>query len=213
MGAGAGIGAGGAEGLLRRGGRGATGRGRTAVDLTRAASLVPVPPWPGPTRVIGCTIHQLHAIDTIETEMAVLARSLELLRRRGRIHREMDRAGYLLLRTLEETGPLPVTQLAERVGLDASTVTRQVAALEAGGFAERGADPTDRRCCIVRPSAHGRRLMRDVQRHRRERFEDLLAGWSDADRADLARLLSRLNRSITLTALEGDTAEAQPGPR
>jgi DNA-binding MarR family transcriptional regulator len=147
---------------------------------------------------------QVDALDVIEIEMAVLARSLELLRRRGRIHREMDRAGYLLLRTLEETGPLPVTQLADRVGLDASTVTRQVAALEADGFTERRADPADRRCAIVVPSAHGRRLMREVQRRRRERFEELLAGWSDEDRAHLARLLARLNRSVTLPEAEAD---------
>jgi DNA-binding MarR family transcriptional regulator len=152
-------------------------------------------------------------LDTIETEMAVLARSLELLRRRGRIHREMDRAGYLLLRTLEESGPLPVNQLAERVGLDGSTVTRQVAALESDGFAERCTDPADRRCCIVRPTEHGRLLMRDVQRRRRQRFEELLDGWSDADRADLARLLARLNRSVIVPALEGDAGEAQLGPR
>lgn len=155
----------------------------------------------------------MDALDTIETEMAVLARSLELLRRRGRIHREMDRAGYLLLRTLEETGPLPVNQLAERVGLDGSTVTRQVASLESDGFAERSTDPGDRRCCIVRPTEHGRRLMRDVQRQRRERFDELLAGWSDADRADLARLLARLNRSVIVPALEGEAVEAQLGPR
>jgi DNA-binding MarR family transcriptional regulator len=152
-------------------------------------------------------------LDTIETEMAVLARSLELLRRRGRIHRRMDRAGYLLLRTLEEAGPLPLSQLAERVGLDGSTVTRQVAALESDGFAERSVDPRDRRCCIVRPSERGRRLMREVQRQRRERFEELLAGWSESDRADLARLLARLNRSVIIPALEGDTTEAQLGSR
>ncbi|TMD95337.1 MAG: MarR family transcriptional regulator [Chloroflexi bacterium] len=153
----------------------------------------------------------MRVIDTIETEMAVLARSLELLRRRGRIHREMDRAGYLLLRTLEETGPLPISQLADRVGLDASTVTRQVAALEGDGFAERRVDPADRRCCLVQPSDRGRRLMGEVQRQRRERFEELLSGWSDADRADLARLLARLNRSINVPAHEGDAAEAIRG--
>lgn len=156
---------------------------------------------------------RVDVLDTIETEMAVLARSLEVLRRRGRIHREMDRAGYLLLRTLEETGPLPISQLAERVGLDGSTVTRQVAALEGDGFAERCADPTDRRCSIVRPSAHGHRLMREVQLQRRDRFEELLTGWSDADRADLARLLARLNRSITLRSFESDSGEAELGSR
>ncbi len=137
----------------------------------------------------------------IETEMAVLARSLELLRRRSRIHREMDRSGYLLLRTLDEAGPMPISALAERVGLDASTVTRQVATLERNGFADRRSDPTDRRCCIVVPSDHGRALMLEVQRRRRERFEGLLTGWSAEDRTDLGRLLERLNREISVQVL------------
>src|SRR5438445_588939 len=106
---------------------------------------------------------------------------------------------------------LPIRQLPARGGLDASTVTRQVAALEADGFAERRVDPADRRCCLVEPSDRGRRLMGEVQRQRRERFEELLSGWSDADRADLARLLARLNRSINVPAHEGDAAEAIRG--
>jgi DNA-binding MarR family transcriptional regulator len=152
---------------------------------------------------------EVDALHSIETEMAVLARSLELLRRRGRIHRDMDRAGYLLLRTLDEAGPLSINSLAERVGLDASTVTRQVAALERDGFAERQIDATDRRCCIVLPSAGGRRLMREVQRRRRERFEVMLTGWSDAERAELGRILARLNRSINTHVLEGMAADEE----
>jgi DNA-binding MarR family transcriptional regulator len=144
---------------------------------------------------------EVDTLHRIETEMAVLARSLELLRRRSRIHRQMDRAGYLLLRTLDEAGPMPIHALAERVGLDASTVTRQVATLERNGLAERRSDPADRRCCIVVPSAHGRALMLEVQRQRRERFEAVLTGWSAADRADLGRLLERLNREISVHVL------------
>ena len=149
-------------------------------------------------------------LHSIETEMAVLARSLELLRRRSRIHRRMDRSAYLLLRTLDEAGPLPLHALAQRVGLDASTVTRQVATLEANGFAERRADPTDRRCCIVVPSARGRDLMHEVQGQRRQRFEEILAGWSAADRADLGRLLARLNQAISVHALQLDSEDG-PG--
>lgn len=153
---------------------------------------------------------ELDTLHRIETEMAVLARSLELLRRRSRIHRQMDRAGYLLLRTLDEAGPLPIHALAERVGLDASTVTRQVATLERNGFAGRRSDPTDRRCCIVVPSEHGRELMLEVQRQRRERFEGLLTGWSREDRAELGRLLERLNREISVHVLAPDE-EDEPG--
>lgn len=147
--------------------------------------------------------------------MAVLARSLERLSRRARIHHDLDRAGYLLLRTLDEAGPLSINSLAERVGLDGSTVTRQVATLLRDGLVERRVDPGDRRCCRVIPSGHGRRVMAEVQRRRTERMDQLLTGWSAEDRADLARILTRLNRSIAEHAL-GDPAaatEAVAGPR
>jgi DNA-binding MarR family transcriptional regulator len=157
------------------------------------------------------------ALHVIETEMAVLARTMELLRRRGGIHRRMDRAGYLLLRTLEDTGPLGVGCLAERVGLDGSTVTRQVAALEREGFASRRVDPADRRSTIVVPTPHGRRLMREVQLLRRQRFEALLAGWTDRERDELGGMLARLNRAIAASAslAERDASPdggAQPPP-
>ncbi|HEX3605278.1 MAG TPA: MarR family transcriptional regulator [Candidatus Dormibacteraeota bacterium] len=148
------------------------------------------------------TTPQVQPLDVIEIEMAVLARSLELLRRHGRIHRDLDRSGYLLLRTLEDGGPLSIHSLAERVGLDGSTVTRQVAALVEDGLAERSPDPADRRACRVSPTQRGRDLMREVQGRRRERMEEALASWSDGDRAELARVLARLNRSIAQHVLE-----------
>jgi DNA-binding MarR family transcriptional regulator len=150
---------------------------------------------------------QAECLHRIETEMAVLARSLELLRRRGRIHPDLDRAGYLLLRTLDETGALSIHSLAERVGLDGSTVTRQVATLLRGGLAERRVDPGDRRSCQVTPSDRGRRLMGEVRRRRTERFEELLTGWTEQERADLGRILAKLNRSISTTVLP---AAAEP---
>ena len=42
----------------------------------------------------------------------------------------IDRAGYLALRTIEDLGPLSTKALATALNLDASTVTRQIAALE-----------------------------------------------------------------------------------
>jgi DNA-binding MarR family transcriptional regulator len=150
------------------------------------------------------------ALHTIETEMAVLARTLELLSRRGGVHRQMDRAGYLLLRTLEDTGPLSITCLAERIGLDGSTVTRQVAALEREGFAERCVDAADRRSAIVVPSAHGRHLMREVQRRRRERFEAMLDGWTEEELSTLGGLLARLNVAIAASALRGESGDGCP---
>jgi DNA-binding transcriptional ArsR family regulator len=108
-------------------------------------------------------------IGTIETEIAVLMRRAEATRRSGSIpHRTLDRAAYLILRRLDESGAQSVTAVAAALGLDGSTVTRQVSAMEHDGLVRR---------------------QRDLYRH-------VLAGWPDTDRAALARLLTNLNEAL-----------------
>src|ERR1700736_1455148 len=83
------------------------------------------------------TVEAADAIEVVETEMALLQRALERLARRSDIHRDLDRASYLLARTLEATGPISLNDLAGRLGLDATTVTRQVSTMEARGLVDR----------------------------------------------------------------------------
>ena len=52
---------------------------------------------------------------------------------RGRSTAGIDPAGFPMLRWIEVWGPLRVTDLAERIGLDASTVSRRVRDLEGEG--------------------------------------------------------------------------------
>src|SRR6266576_2155637 len=89
------------------------------------------------------------ALDLVETEMAVLARVLEGLHRRSEIYRDLDRAGYLIARTLETTGPVSINGLASVLGLDATTVTRQVATMEIARLLRRRADPDDGRVSLI----------------------------------------------------------------
>src|SRR5438874_6918634 len=94
----------------------------------------------------------------LERELAVLVRHLERLGRHSDLYTGMGtgRAGYLLLMTLEEAGAATIGTLAATLGLDASTVTRQIAAMEADGLIERTIDPQDRRCSIISASERGR---------------------------------------------------------
>jgi DNA-binding MarR family transcriptional regulator len=142
------------------------------------------------------TLDQADPIEVVETEMALLQRALERLARRSDIHRDLDRASYLLARTLEATGPISLKDLASRLGLDATTVSRQVATMEAQGLVRRRATPDDGRVNLIELSPRGRRKMRAVQRVRRERVSDLLAGWPEQDQLELARLLGKLNDAI-----------------
>jgi DNA-binding MarR family transcriptional regulator len=142
------------------------------------------------------TVEAANPIAVVETEMALLQRALERLARRSDIHRDLDRASYLVARTLEATGPISLKELARRLGVDATTVTRQVATMEDGGLVSRCAEPTDGRVCVIALAPAGRRKMRAEQAMRRKRVQELVAGWSGKDQVALGRLLGRLNDAI-----------------
>lgn len=104
-----------------------------------------------------------------------------------------------MLRKLEKDGPQLVGVLATALGLDGSTVTRQVTGLERDGLVKRGRSESDGRAIVVTPTAEGLRRMAGVRAARVELYERILSGWSEPDRADLGRLLARLNTDMERT--------------
>jgi DNA-binding MarR family transcriptional regulator len=137
------------------------------------------------------------AWDLIEVQSAALVRNLELLRRRGDIYGPLDRASYLLLRTLEATGPADINTLATAVGLDPSTAGRQVADMRGKGLIESAPAATDRRRSIISPTPEGRRRADDARCLRREATMRLLAGWSEEELCALGDTFARFNRAVT----------------
>ncbi len=117
----------------------------------------------------------LDSLCTVETELLKLVRHLETLGRKGSLYAEVDRAGYLAMRTLERLGPVPTTALAEALHLDTSTVTRQLATLVANGFVERRADPTDGRSSRLVLTAAGQRTMHNFKHERRRVLRHMFA--------------------------------------
>jgi DNA-binding MarR family transcriptional regulator len=71
------------------------------------------------------------------------------------------------LGTLEAHGPLRISELAEREAISQPGMTTLVNRLEAGGLAERFADPTDGRAALVRITDDGRGLLADRHAARR----------------------------------------------
>ena len=135
----------------------------------------------------------------IERELVLLARWLEAAQRRQ--HYPMDRAAYLLLLRLETEGPSRVASLASALGLDGSTVTRQVAALEERSWVTRSTDPDDARATVVSATRAGLAAMNELRDYRRGRVTSLFADWSAAERAELARVLGHLNEVLERNAL------------
>lgn len=133
----------------------------------------------------------------IEQQMTVL------LRRVQRIHLSttdgevnLERSAYGIMAKLADEGPQRLGALASAFGLDPSTITRQVQALEELGLAERRTDPTDRRASILDLSATGREVLDQTREHRRARLQKALEDWPETDRADFGRLLTEFNTSL-----------------
>jgi DNA-binding MarR family transcriptional regulator len=135
-------------------------------------------------------------IGVIELELLKLVRQLETFGRRSSLYLDIDRAGYLALRTIEDLGPLSTKALAAALNLDASTVTRQIAALESGGYVDRRPDPNDRRSSTILLTAEGRQMMDGVEQERRAGIEVLVDAWDDREKAVLGRVLNKLNASL-----------------
>jgi DNA-binding MarR family transcriptional regulator len=136
------------------------------------------------------------SLSRLETELAVLARTLEGLSRRSAIHRDLDRASYLIARTLSADGATSISGLAAGLGLDATTVTRQVATMEAAGLVVRRKDPADGRVSLIDLTARGERKMEEVQAARERRIGDLVSGWPAADQRTFGELLGRFNDAL-----------------
>jgi len=132
----------------------------------------------------------------LEREIALLLRRSRAISSRlaGQLHPDLDGAAYGLLALLEDAGPLRASDLVLRLGLDKSTVSRQIGTLVELGLVDRAADPADGRAQVLTPSAEGSARLAEIRNVRRARWEADLSGWPDEDVAALAELLSRLNR-------------------
>jgi DNA-binding MarR family transcriptional regulator len=113
---------------------------------------------------------------------------------------------FPLVKELMGTDAMRVSDLAASVGLDTSTVSRQIKQLEAVGVLERTPDPADGRASLVRLSETGRSTMHAAFERRFERIHTVLQHWSDADRAELQSLLTRLAADLA-AANERDTVD------
>ncbi|MFC5995405.1 MarR family winged helix-turn-helix transcriptional regulator [Pseudonocardia hispaniensis] len=136
-----------------------------------------------------------------DAQVERLAQQLSLLLRRarrmmreaaGRIHPEIDAGAYAVLLVIAQAGPLRLVELAEELGLDKSTMSRQVWALLRLGLVERRPDPADGRAFLLELSPMGRERFAELNECRRRGWREKLAHWSTAEIAGLADGLERL---------------------
>ncbi|QWT20253.1 MarR family winged helix-turn-helix transcriptional regulator [Bacillus sp. NP157] len=108
----------------------------------------------------------------------------------------LDRALFPPLVLIDRLGPIGVVELAERVGRDYTTVSRQVAKLETLGLVTRQAQAADRRIRESVITADGK-VMIDALDAARERIaRQAFEQWEGKDFDDLVRLTRKLAEAM-----------------
>jgi DNA-binding MarR family transcriptional regulator len=111
----------------------------------------------------------------------------------------LDRALFPLLVILGARGALGVAELADQVGRDHTTVSRQLAKLESLDLVARQEGDDRRRRAAALTSA-GKKIVRAITQARRRLLSKALAQWSEADRAALASLNRRFADALMMMA-------------
>jgi len=104
---------------------------------------------------------------------------------------DCERAAFLVMRQVVADGPIRVTDLAGNLGLDPSTISRQLRAIELKGWVQRLSDPGDRRATLVAATKDGEKVVAQLEAERRRVLADVLAGWNQGDRDSLFELTER----------------------
>ncbi|RUW58131.1 MarR family winged helix-turn-helix transcriptional regulator [Mesorhizobium sp. M7A.F.Ca.US.008.03.1.1] len=116
----------------------------------------------------------------------------------------LDRALFPLLVGIERFGPIGVVEMADRVGRDYTTVSRQVAKLESLGLVQRRPSAADRRVreAVISPKG---KAMTDLVDAAREKIGcAIFETWEAHDIEELVRLMRKFADAL------GDAPETSP---
>lgn len=133
-------------------------------------------------------------IAEIYAELSSFARRSRALS--GGLHPDLSLVAYTLLAHINSVETCRAADLADHYSLDKSTVSRQLADLQAKGLTERIQDTADRRVQVLKVTSNGKERLREAQEILEARLQSRLGDWTDEDLEGFAALLARFNRSL-----------------
>jgi len=136
----------------------------------------------------------MHSIEEVVREIYAL----------GRVNRELQRravpehppACLQALGVIARGDAVRVSDIADRLRIDLSVASRQVAVLEASGWVTRATDPADGRARTLATTAAGRAVLTDTLARMADAYTGVLEGWSDDELSALQTVLSRLREDF-----------------
>jgi DNA-binding MarR family transcriptional regulator len=143
---------------------------------------------------IGDQLRQLHgAVLDIVSVMNRPQRDEAIIKAAGI---PLDRALFPLLVVIERFGPIGVVELADRVGRDYTTVSRQVARLESLGLARRRAG-ADRRVREALVTAKGKAMTDRLDAARERIGRGIFETWERSEIDELVRLMRKFADAVS----------------
>jgi DNA-binding MarR family transcriptional regulator len=116
----------------------------------------------------------------------------------------LDRAAVALLRQIADSESLRPGELAARLGVADSHVTRQAQQLEKGGYVTRVPDPDDHRAQRVRLTQAGQDAVDRIREASYRGMQMALGHWSPQDLRQLAALFERMVADLIARADDAD---------
>ncbi|MEV6288812.1 MarR family transcriptional regulator [Kribbella sp. NPDC051770] len=112
----------------------------------------------------------------------------------------LRRADASVLKVLAKDGEQRGGEIAGKLGVDASVVSRQLTALESDGLVSRRPDPADARVSLVALSPIGRERLEALYAGYTRQLRSALADWNDDDMAAAAETLRRVAGAVAEAA-------------
>jgi len=122
----------------------------------------------------------------------------------------LDRALFPVLVGIERLGPIGVVELADHLGRDYTTVSRQIAKLEHLGLISRQAGMDDRRVREAIVTSQGKAMTDAVDIARQRLGSGIFADWQEQDVEDFVRLLQRFAEDVELAVTNNATPPELP---
>ncbi|GAX56863.1 MarR family winged helix-turn-helix transcriptional regulator [Streptomyces olivochromogenes] len=123
----------------------------------------------------------------------------------------MDRAAVALLRQMADSDPLRPGELAARLEVEASHITRQVRKLHKAGYVSRSPDPDDRRAQRIELTPAGRDAIDRIRATSSRGMQTALAEWTPAELQRLATLFHGMVDDFLTHATEDEEGDGRAG--
>jgi len=124
----------------------------------------------------------------------------------------LDRAAVALLRQVADSEPLRPGELANRLGVEASHVTRTVQQLQKSGYVTRVPDPDDRRAQRIELTEAGEQAVASVRDAGARGMQMALSDWSTDELQQLATLFHRMVDDFLNYAIDEESEPEAAAP-